>query len=99
MIDHEDRTKLTLIDFEYSMPNFRGFDIASYYIESYFDYSYPKKPNFKVYEEFKMSFEPHEEVEKMAIAYLTRYHEKHNMTNPDESLDKLLEKELPILMD
>jgi len=34
------------------MPNFRGFDIASYYVESAIDYAYPGKPSFKLYEDF-----------------------------------------------
>lgn len=51
MIWFEDHTKISLIDFEYSSLNYRGFDIASYVNECFIDYSYPLKPKFKVYED------------------------------------------------
>lgn len=67
-----------LVDLEYAMPNFRGFDIASYYNDSYIDYIWGRKPTpFVILEEYKMSFEPNEEVEKMVIIYLSRYFNKH----------------------
>lgn len=49
MLWHSDKTKLTLIDFEYSSMNFRGFDLATYFTECYIDYSFPEKPKFKIY--------------------------------------------------
>jgi thiamine kinase-like enzyme len=99
MISHNDKANLTLIDFEYSMPNFRGYDIASYINECQLDYHHPEKPTYKVYEEFLMSFEHNDEVEKMCKAYLKRYHTKHNKTNPETDLKEFLEQELPILID
>ena len=62
MIWHEDHTKVTLIEFEYSSMNYRGFDIAAYVNEAFMDYTYPVKPKFKVYED-------------QMIAYLRKSHE------------------------
>ena len=36
---NNDKTKLTLIDFEYSSLNFRGYDIAAYMNETMIDYT------------------------------------------------------------
>lgn len=70
MISNKNKTKLTMIDFEYSMPNFRGFDIAAYINESYIDYHNPEKVTYKMYEDTMMSFEPNGEVESMCLTYL-----------------------------
>ena len=50
MVWNSDKTKFTLIDFEYSALNYRGFDIASYITETTIDYKHPEKPGFKFYQ-------------------------------------------------
>lgn len=52
MVWNLDMTKFSLIDFEYSSLNFRGYDIASYINEILIDYTHPINPKFKVYMEF-----------------------------------------------
>jgi len=52
MVWNEDMTRFTLIDFEYSSLNFRGYDIASYVNEILIDYMHPVVPKFKVYFEY-----------------------------------------------
>jgi thiamine kinase-like enzyme len=47
---NEDRFKLVLIDFEYSMLSFKGYDIAVLINETYIDYKYEKDPYIKVYD-------------------------------------------------
>lgn len=79
LIWHEDKTKLTLIDFEYANLNLRGFDIASYVNECFMDYTHPVKPKFKIYEDqmlkyLKESLLPGSELEKLLITYLSRYY-------------------------
>lgn len=56
MVLHEDKRKFMLIDFEYTHLNFRGYDLACYVNEGFFDYSYPKAPFFKIYEEEMVAF-------------------------------------------
>ena len=80
MIWHKDHTKMTIIDFEYSSLNFRGYDIAAYVNECFVDYSYPVNPKFKYYDEqfltyLKKSREPGSEFENLLISYLEKYHE------------------------
>ena len=36
-----DKQKFTIIDFEYASLNFLGYDLASYFNESFIDYTYP----------------------------------------------------------
>lgn len=40
--------KVIFIDYEYSCFNYPIYDIANYFAESRFDYSYPEEPFFKV---------------------------------------------------
>lgn len=49
MIREDDKTDLMLIDFEYAMLNFRGYDIAEYLFECIIDYTYSKPPFFRLY--------------------------------------------------
>ena len=108
MIWHEDKTKFTLIDFEYSNINFRGYDIASYFNECFIDYSYPKAPSFKIYEEQMIQFIQEgitkgksSEMEKGLTAYLTEYHrlkcEDPLYSYSRDNTEAMLETELPIL--
>lgn len=80
MIWHEDHTKVTIIDFEYSSLNYRGFDIAAYVNECFIDYMYPVRPKFKFYEAQMLKYlqDSHNqggEFERLLTAYLTRYHQ------------------------
>ena len=80
MIWDEDKTRLTLIDFEYSNLNFRGYDIASYVNECFMDYSYPGRPGFKIYQDqleafFLDSSRPDSELETLLTHYLSRYYD------------------------
>jgi len=74
MVWNGDKTKLTLIDFEYSSLNFRGYDIASYINETSLDYSHPLPPKFKFYEEFFQELLDYEEIDRYLLYYLKRYH-------------------------
>ena len=80
MVWHEDKERLTMIDFEYSNLNYKGYDIAHYVNEGFMDYTYPVRPKFKIYENqmleyLKESLLPESEMEKVLICYLERYHE------------------------
>ncbi|XP_026143316.1 choline kinase alpha-like isoform X1 [Carassius auratus] len=44
--ENTDRQRLMLIDFEYSSYNYRGFDIANFFCEWIYDYTYDKFPFF-----------------------------------------------------
>ncbi len=66
--------KLTLIDFEYSSINFRGFDIASYINECHIDYSHPIIPKFKIYMDYFDQFLEEGELDKFVIYYLKELH-------------------------
>lgn len=75
MIWHEDKTRLTVIDFEYSGFNFRGYDIGAYLNECFIDYSHPTGPKFKIYYEQMTAFltestKPGSELEQWLTAYL-----------------------------
>ena len=48
---YEDRRNIYLIDFDEVGFSFRGFDIGSYFNESYLDNSYPQQPFYVVYPE------------------------------------------------
>jgi len=74
MVWNNDKTKLTLIDFEYSSLNFRGYDIASYINETSIDYSHPLVPKFKYYEEFFTEIIEEKEIDKYLEYYLKKYH-------------------------
>jgi thiamine kinase-like enzyme len=78
MVKHEDKSKLILIDFEYTMLNFRGFDIAASINETYMDYTCGHKPFFKFYDDkLVYKFERGEEVERCLIIYLCHYYNNY----------------------
>lgn len=66
--------KLTLIDFEYAILNFRGYDIATLINEGILDYSYKGLPKFKVHRKHLPSFEENGEVDNMCRMYLERHY-------------------------
>ena len=75
MVTHVDKMHLTLIDFEYSMINFRGYDLGTYVNETYIDYSYGEKPGYKVYKDTLIyKFGRGEEVELLLIHYLKYFY-------------------------
>eukprot|EP01022_Parablepharisma_sp_SALTPOND_P028568 TRINITY_DN71162_c0_g1_i1.p1 TRINITY_DN71162_c0_g1~~TRINITY_DN71162_c0_g1_i1.p1 ORF type:complete len:398 (+),score=42.58 TRINITY_DN71162_c0_g1_i1:1138-2331(+) len=52
-----DKTKIVLIDYEYSTFNYRSTDIAMLLNETMIDYTHPDWPTYKVYEENKWDIE------------------------------------------
>lgn len=103
MVWNKDKTQFTLIDFEYSSLNFRGYDLASYVNECLIDYTHPINPKFKVYMEYFDQFWEEGELDKFLTYYLTKYHEIMIERQPEyeykENFKQLLEVELPILRD
>jgi len=103
MVWNQDKTRLTLIDFEYSSINFRGYDIASYINESMLDYSHPVNPKFKVYLEYFHQFLEEGEFDRILTYYLCELHRIMSERNADFAYkaDKkgYVQKELPILKD
>jgi thiamine kinase-like enzyme len=92
MIWFEDHTKVTLIDFEYSSLNYRGYDIAAYVNECFIDYSYPVKPKFKIYEDQMLSYlrKSHDhgsEFDGILRSYLTKYHELTDSSPSKRNVD------------
>jgi thiamine kinase-like enzyme len=71
MINSKDKYKLTFIDFEYAMLNFRGFDIAAYINETYMDYIVDGFPKFKIYnDEIVINFDKNPEIDRIIDIYL-----------------------------
>lgn len=103
MVWNKDMTKFTLIDFEYSSLNFRGYDIASYVNEIMIDYMHPVNPKFKIYMEFFEQFMEEKELDRILTYYLRKYHEIMSDREDDYEyrgdFHKVLKKELPILKD
>lgn len=103
LVWNQDKTKFTIIDFEYSSINFKGYDIASFINESYIDYSHPTFPKYKIYGDLMTSFFENGEMEKLLTFYLKKQFELENSRNPDYQfkgkLPTMLESELPILRD
>lgn len=94
MIDGEDYNKVYLIDFEYSMMNYRGADLAALFNEVMITYKHNGEIPFKVYYEWMFSSE---ELENVMNIYLSRYHSK--FYKGDKSIQDFLAEEKPILKD
>ena len=105
LVWHEDKTKFTLIDWEYCSVNYRGYDIALYFSENFYDYFHPIKPNFRLYEDQYIRFlvegkEKGSELDRALELYLRRFHHlRDGMVGYPYKGDEhtMLEIELPIL--
>ena len=107
LVWHEDKTKYTIIDFEYCAVNYRAYDIAIYFSENFYDYTHPVKPNFRLYEDQYIRFllegkEPGSELDRALTLYLKRFHSLRDGKpgypySGDER--RMLEVELPIIKD
>ena len=91
---NKDRTKLTIIDYEYCNYNYRAFDLSLYVTESALDYTYPDCPFLKLYEENRMDGD---EVMYLCDCYLKQYFSKYYQGT--ETYEQYRNKELPILID
>lgn len=56
LINNVDNSTLTLIDFEYSCTNYRGYDIASFVNEQFMDYTEKGAPFFKIHPEEYLTY-------------------------------------------
>lgn len=74
MIQGGDYSKIVLIDFEFSCMNNRGFDLATYFLESIITYKHLGQLPFKAYYEWAMKSQ---EVDEMLEIYLQRYYDNH----------------------
>ena len=83
--------------------NYRGFDLGSYFNECFIDYTHPLKPNFKIYEEwlltfFKESLLSNSEFEKLLKVYLTNFYTHHKEVSDDSvDVDSYVAHEQPLL--
>jgi len=97
MVENNDKSKMILIDFEFSMLNFRGFDLGALFNESYIDYIVKSRPAFKFHEELFDFLLQRNEIDHIARHYLKHYHGK--FYQGEKTSEQFLEEELPILKD
>ena len=86
-----DKSRLILIDFEYSTYNYRSFDLGMMYLETTIDYSYPKFPFVSYDESLRWT---KEELEFFIRCYLERDAELKGQ----EDIQEYINKEFPKLM-
>ncbi|TNV72765.1 hypothetical protein FGO68_gene10596 [Halteria grandinella] len=89
LINNTEQLKLTLIDFEYSGPNYRGYDIASFMNEQFMDYIIKEAPFFKIMPEeyceyLRDSVKASSIFEEHIESYLRTYASLINTPNPEE---------------
>ena len=94
MLNGADYNKVFLIDFEYSMMNYRGADLAALFNEVMITYNHIGEIPFKVYYDWIFSSA---ELENVMRIYLSRYHSK--FYEGEASEEDFVAEEMPILKD
>jgi len=85
------KDKVLLIDYEYTTFNYRAIDIATLWVETTIDYTYPVFPFVKQYEANKWD-------EEDLIKFIRAYLERDAILKGRESVEEYVNKELPSLL-
>ena len=88
---HSSKDKVLLIDYEYTSFNYRAIDIATLWVETTIDYTYPIFPFVKQYEANKWD-------EEDLTRFVRTYLERDAMLKGEGNAEDYVSKELPILL-